>query len=429
MLSNDKLVQWLAAFQRRPFIQILRRTMEILFPVVLLGGFSWVLFANLLSANGFLGSTLRITHWLPQWQFFRALFNDLTNVTIGWISPYAAMVSALLTTRYYHKSINFAGVAAIIAYVLIFIHTIRGAGQAFEMRYYTAAWFIIGVIVGYLVGRVFVRYGHKTVSFRFGISNKQVIQGIITNLKPFVISTTGAFILHLGYALIRTFNLDLVAGQGVSSTIERSSNYFLNITLSFANTVLVWLGFAQPLTASNATYSSETSANLIYALTHKNVWHIPYPFTPSALYSGFALFGGVGVTLALIIALWWVDYRQDQQFIAKASFIPGFFNVGLPILFGKTVFWNPVLIVPFVGLPILNILIASSLIFFHLMPPLVYPAPYGTPGVLRPFVATGGNWVALVVTVLLLVVDILLYVPFIKLAMRVDKQNGGHHND
>lgn len=428
MLNSEKSIRWLAAFQRRPFIQILRRTMEILFPVVLLGGFSWVLYANLLSADGFLGTTLRVTHWLPQWQFFRALFNDLTNVTIGWISPYAALVSALLTTRYYHKTVNFAGVAAIIAYVLIFIHTIRGSRQAFEMRYYNAAWFIIGVIVGYLVGRVFVRYGHESVSFHFGISNKQVIQGIITNLKPFFISTAGAFVLHLTYALIRAFNLDLMAGQRVSSAIERSSNYLLNITLSLVNTVLVWLGFAQPLTASNATYSSETSANLIYALSHKTAWHIPYPFTPSALYSGFALFGGVGVTLALVIALWWVDYRQDQQFIAKASFIPGFFNVGLPILFGKTVFWNPVLVVPFVGLPIFNMLIASVLIFFHVMPPLVYPVPYGTPGVLRPFVATGGNWVALVVTLLLLLVDVLLYVPFIKLAIRVDKQNGGHHN-
>lgn len=55
------------------------------------------------------------------------------------------------------------------------------------------------------------------------------------------------------------------------------------------------------------------------------------------------------------------------------------------------------------------------------MPPLVYPVPSGTPGILTPFIATGGNWMALIVSLVLLIIDVAAYIPFIKMAERVEQ--------
>ena len=99
---------------------------------------------------------------------------------------------------------------------------------------------------------------------------------------------------------------------------------------------------------------------------------------------------------------------------------PGLFNIGLPILFGAQVFCNPVYLLPFVFLPLVNIILGSCLIFIHAFPPLVYPVPNGTPGILIPFIATGGNWVAFIFTMVLLVIDVILYIPFVKLVEKVE---------
>lgn len=433
-MNYQRTVDRIVRFQQKSFIQILRRTMAALFPLILLGCFSWLIYENLLSTDGYLGSVLHVNRWLPFRTFFLALFSDLTRVTVGWTAPFGALVSAIVTTKYYHRENPIAGAAAIVCYTAIFIHGVRGNNSVVEMRYYTAAWFLIGVIIGYVVGRIFVKYGHAATFMNLQSSNSDVITTALKNLRPFAIVVIGAFVLHLLFALYRQFGLDGMVTQWLGSLLDRNSNYLLNIILSFVNTILVWFGFAEPLTATSQAYSNEMAANLGYALTHKTAWGIPYPFTPSSLYQGFAVFGGVGLTLALIIAILWVSKDKNTCRIANYSMVPGFFNIGLPILFGSQVFLNPVFLLPFVLLSIINILVGSTLIFIHLIPPLVYPVPNGTPGIITPFIATGSNWLALIFTILLLVMDVILYIPFVKLAEKVEQRSQeiareGNHNE
>lgn len=420
MLNNKRVVDRMVKFQQKSFVQILHRTMTALFPLILIGCFSWLIYENLLSTDGFLGSVLHVNNWLPFRRFFRELFSDLTRVTIGWMAPFGALVSAIITTKYYHRENPIAGATAIVCYTAIFIHGVRGNNAVVEMRYYTAAWFLIGIVLGYVVGRLFVKYGQPANFMDFTSSNSEMIKTVLQNLRPFTGIVLGAFVLHLLFALYRQFGLDGMVTQWIGSLLDRNSNYLLNIVLSFVNTVLVWLGFAEPLTATSQVYNNEMAANLGYALSHKTAWGIPYPFTPSSLYLGFGVFGGVGLTLALIIAILWTSKCKNTRRIAEYSIIPGFFNLGLPILFGGQVFWSPALLLPFIFLPIVNILIGSFLIFIHVMPPLVYPVPNGTPGILTPFIATGGNWIAFIVTILLLILDVILYIPFVKLAEQVE---------
>ena len=421
-MDSERLIRGMVNFRQKSFIQILQRTTIALFPLVLVGCFSWLLYENLLSTDGFLGSVLHVNSWLPFRRFWRLLFSDVAQVTVGWMAPLAALVSGVVTTKYYDRENPVAGVTALACYALIFIHGVKGNNQVIEMRYYNTAWFLIGVVVGYVVGRTFVKWGQPASFMNFEHSNRQVMTTVLRNLKPMAMVIGGSLLLHLGFALYRQFNLDGMVSQWIGALLDRNSNYLLNISLSFVNTVLVWLGFAEPLTVTSQVYSNEMAANLGYALSHKTAWGIPYPFTPSSLYLGFAVFGGVGLTLALIIAILWVENARNYRQVAKWSLAPGFFNIGLPILFGTQVFFNPVYLIPFIFLPILNIFIGSCLIFIHAMPPLVYPVPNGTPGILTPFLATGGNWIAFIITMLLLVLDVILYIPFVKLACQVEER-------
>lgn len=417
---NDKLVNWAVRFNRHSFIRVFRETMILLFPIGLIGTITWIISDNLLAPNGFLANILYIRDWLPQQQFFRALFSDATTLTIGWLAAYAAFTSAVVTTKHHQRGNLLAGLCAMLSYVLIFYHTVRG-GQNIDMRYFGMGWLVIGVIVGFLVGQIFAKWGSQVTLNELQLGSKGLMTRVLQNLKPFTISFCIAFVIHLLYAIWRTFNLDAITTQNIASLISRNSNYLLNISLSFVNTVLVWLGFAEPLNISTAAYSNEIRNNLIYALTHKSL-NVPYPFTPSSLYEGFANFGGVGVTLALVIGILWVGRQQNQQKIAGLSALPAVLNHGTPVLLGARVFLNPIYLFPFILLPIFNMLVASFFIFFHLIPPIAYPVPSGTPGILVPFIGTGGDWRALLIAVLLVIIDTIIYIPFIKLAFETEER-------
>lgn len=420
MDKNEKLIKWAMWFNRLSFVQIFRETMIMLFPVALIGTIVWIISDNLLARNGFLANVLYVRQWLPERQFFQNLFNDATMITVGWLASYAAFVSAIMTTRRYRRENLIAGVCAMISYVLIFYHSVRGS-QTLETRYFGAGWLIIGSLVGYVIGLIFVKWGYHFTLSDIRLGSRKLMARVLRNLKPFTISFSGAFLLHTLYAVWRTFNLDAITTQNISSLIGSHSNYFLNIMISFVNTALIWLGFAEPANVTADAYSNEVRNNLIYALTHKS-FAVPYPFTPSSLYNGFANFGGIGVTLALVIGILWVGRQNNQQEIAKLSVFPAIFNHGLPILFGSRVFLNPVYVFPFILLPIANMLIASVFIFIHAIPPIVYPVPNGTPGILIPFIGTGGDWRALLISILLVIMDIIIYIPFIKLAFAVEER-------
>lgn len=424
MKINEKLVNWAVRFNHLSFVRVFRETMILLFPIGLVGTITWIISDNLLATNGFLANILYIRQWLPQRQFFQTLFSDATTLTIGWLAAYAAFTSAVVTTKHHQRGNLIAGLCAMVSYVLIFYHTVRG-GQNLDTRYFGMGWLVIGVIVGYLVGQTFAKWGTQVTLNELQLSSKQLMTRILQNLKPFTITFCTAFIIHLAYAVWRTFNMDAITTQNITSAIGRHSNYLLNILLSFINTIFVWLGFAEPGQLSNTAYSNEVRNNLTYVLTHKS-FNVPYPFTPSALYSGFANFGGVGVTLALVIGILWVGRQRNQQKIAGLSAFPAVFNHGVPILLGARVFINPIYLFPFILLPIMNMLIASFFILIHVMPPIAYPVPSGTPGILVPFIGTGGDWRALVISILLVILDTTIYIPFIKMAFETeDRLNDG----
>ena len=69
-------------------------------------------------------------------------------------------------------------------------------------------------------------------------------------------------------------------------------------------------------------------------------------------------------------------------------------------------------------------LVAASFLALKWIPAAVYPVPSGTPGPLIGFLGTNGNWLALILGAVLIFVDVLIYMPFVKLYDRLDRNRG-----
>ena len=183
---------------------------------------------------------------------------------------------------------------------------------------------------------------------------------------------------------------------------------------------LNWLGIGEPLSSLTAYVGSGTNvANLNYALEHGSSWNVPNKFVGNALYQSYGKFGGSGVLLALLIVLLLVYKRDNTTKVARWSFIPTLFGSNQGALVGLPIILNPLYIFSYVLIPVFNMLVAALFIQLHLIPTSAYQVLSGTPGPIVAFMATNGNWGALIFSLLLFATDILLYVPVVKIAAKV----------
>ena len=144
---------------------------------------------------------------------------------------------------------------------------------------------------------------------------------------------------------------------------------------------------------------------------------ITEPFT-----NAFGLIGGGGCILPLVIAILWVSKRQEQRKIAKFGLTTCLFNITEPIMFGLPVVMNPIFMIPCALIPSVNLVIAYFATSIGLIEKTVAAAPWITPPVIQSFIATGGDIKAAILTVLLIVLDVFLFVPFVLAANKARRE-------
>lgn len=140
-------------------------------------------------------------------------------------------------------------------------------------------------------------------------------------------------------------------------------------------------------------------------------------------FDAFINMGGSGTTIALIIAIF-IFARKNKQYntVGKLSAAPGLFNINEPLLFGLPIVLNPVLFVPFILTPMVNVTIAYFATKWGFVPAAIVSPPWTTPPIINGFLATQ-SWQGAALSIVLIVVAVCIYLPFISMANRMAKQN------
>ena len=127
----------------------------------------------------------------------------------------------------------------------------------------------------------------------------------------------------------------------------------------------------------------------------------------------FAMLGGGGCTIGLIIAILIASKREEDKGIAKLSIAPGLFNINEPLMFGLPVILNPILAIPLILVPLINLNIAYIATRLGLISKTVVMVPWTTPPILSAYLSTAGDWRAAVLAALLIGISIIVYLPFV----------------
>ncbi|HFI0648140.1 TPA: lactose-specific PTS transporter subunit EIIC [Streptococcus suis] len=221
------------------------------------------------------------------------------------------------------------------------------------------------------------------------------------------------------------YGIDLATRQLVGTNVAEAilklfeplftaADGYVGITIIFGAYALFWFvgihgpSIVEPAIAAITYANIETNFQLLQAGQHAD----------KILTSGTQMFivtmGGTGATLVVPFMFMWLTKSKRNKAIGRASVVPTFFGVNEPILFGAPLVLNPVFFVPFILAPIANVWIFKFFVDTLKMNSFSVNLPWTTPGPLGIVMGTNFAPLAFALAALLVVVDVLIYYPFLK---------------
>lgn len=131
----------------------------------------------------------------------------------------------------------------------------------------------------------------------------------------------------------------------------------------------------------------------------------------------YLLIGGIGSTLPLVFMAMRSRSRQLKS-VGKIGLLPSLFNINEPILFGFPIIMNPVFLLPFLFVPLINACIAWYLTHLGVLDRAVAMLPWSMPAPLGAAWSANGSWKNLCMCLFAIFNAWMLYRPFFKVYER-----------
>lgn len=232
-------------------------------------------------------------------------------------------------------------------------------------------------------------------------------------------------VIPYALSIFALYGIDLATRQLVGTNVAEAilklfeplftaADGYVGITIIFGAYALFWFvgihgpSIVEPAIAAITYANIETNFQLLQAGQHAD----------KILTSGTQMFivtmGGTGATLVVPFMFMWLTKSKRNKAIGRASVVPTFFGVNEPILFGAPLVLNPVFFVPFILAPIANVWIFKFFVDTLKMNSFSVNLPWTTPGPLGIIMGTNFAPLAFALAILLVVVDVLIYYPFLK---------------
>lgn len=135
----------------------------------------------------------------------------------------------------------------------------------------------------------------------------------------------------------------------------------------------------------------------------------------------FALLGGSGAALCLMLALLIFSRGRENRRLARSAAPAVLFNINEILVYGLPTVLNPVMLVPFILTPISSLLIAYGATVMGIIPVVTESVQWTTPVFFSGYLATG-SINGILVQLVIVLVGTAIYAPFIRMSERI-RQN------
>ena len=412
---NDKVVPAIMRFVNTKAMQALKNGLLYSMPVRMIGAI-FLLIANF---------PIPLFTAAMERAGVTAILNQATNSTFAII----ALIAAIGIGYTYVKNEGYnglpAGVISLCTYLIWQPGSViaeDGSNVGAILKTWTGGQGMIAAIIsGLLVGWIYSIFLKKNITIKMPAG---VPEGVV---NAFVALIPGAVIIGGATVIFAVFKLGLgttpiewiykvlqIPLQGLTDSFGGvlAMGFVIPFFWFFGihGSTLIGDGIMGPLLLANSA-DNQAILDAGMKLTVANGGHI----VTKQFLDQFMTVTGSGITIGLVVFMVFFAKSKQLKEIGKLGFLPSFFNVNEPVLFGTPIVLNPMLAIPFMLMPILSGVIQYFAIYFGICP--MYGGvvvPWTTPPIISGLLV--GGWRTAILQLLILVLSFFVYLPFIKAA-------------
>ena len=328
------------------------------------------------------------------------------------------------------NQINFIStmLASMVGFLLMAAEPVKEGG--FLTAFMGTKGLLTAFIAAFITVNVYKVCVKNNVTIRMPDEVPPNISQVFKDLIPFTLSVVLLYALEL----VVKASLHVTVAESIGTLLAplfSAADGYLGITIIFGAYAFFWFvgihgpSIVEPAIAAITYANAEVNLKLIQQGMHAD----------KILTSGTQMFivtlGGTGATLVVPFMFMWLTKSKRNRAIGRASVVPTFFGVNEPILFGAPLVLNPIFFIPFIFAPIANVWIFKFFIDTLGMNSFTANLPWTTPAPLGLVLGTNFQFLSFVLAALLIVVDVVIYYPFLKVydEQILEEERSGKTND
>lgn len=427
MALQDKLIDALGrfatTFNSYRYIMAIKSAFITLMPVIIVGAFSVLISNMVLDPKNGLASFSSLSFLAA----LKPITSALNYATLNFLNIGAVFLIGIELGRINGIKSLFPGLLAVICFICVTPTTVEMMvdGQMHVVKDVLLRQFsdtrslFLGMFIAILSVEIYCWLeGRKGLKIKMPDTVPPNVSASFSALIPAIITTTTiATFGFLFHQLTGMYLYDAVY-QVVQQPLERVVQSLPGILLLMFVAQLFWVigihGNQMIKPIREPLLLGAITVNMSAFEQGKEVPNIiTMPF-----WDVYMSIGGSGLTIGLLIAVMIATRRKEMKEIAKLSIGPGLFNINEPVIFGMPIMLNPILGIPFIITP----LVTGSIGYFATLTGFagkaVVMVPWTTPPLINAWLSTAGSMGAVVTQLICIVVAVLIYLPFVKIASR-----------
>ena len=281
--------------------------------------------------------------------------------------------------------------------------------------YMAAQGLFVAIVLGLLNGYVYAWFINRDIQIKLPDSVPPAVARSFSAIIPGAVIITFWLII---FGLLDTFglpNIHAIAQVVLGKPLGLLGNNIFGTMILVTLNSLFWFVGIHGGNVVNSVMQPVWLANLdANKEAYQAGLELPHIFTSSFM-DNFVYISGGGATLGLVLVLGYLARKkktsQQTKVLAPITVVPGLFNINEPTMFGLPIVLNVLLVVPFVLAPIVNVIVAYFAMASGLVPFTRTVATWTMPIIISGFLTTS-SLMGAVLQIVIVILDILLYLPF-----------------
>lgn len=294
--------------------------------------------------------------------------------------------------------------------------TPEGSKEIFQVSSLPLEWIgargiFIGIICSFVAVHIYKFVSDKGWVIKMPAGVPSTVTSSFASLIPIALVMTSFLVIHLIFKLTPWDNAFNFIFQFLQLPLQHIGDSLGAMVIIYLFAHILWFFGIHGTNVVNAIWGPILSTMGVANLEAFRAGNsIPYIISDA-----FNTVYGICNVYVIVIAVWLAMRSRRMKSVAKVASVPAMFCISEPMVFGLPIFMNPILMIPYILCSSVQFAIAYVLCVVGFAPVPVIPTPWTCPAFINVLLATNWNFMGVVTQVILIIVGVLIWLPFMKL--------------